>query len=125
MDLLEIAVGLAVGLVAGIVSGALGVGGGVIMVPAMALLMGVDQATAQGTSLVVILPTAISGVASHMRRRNLDWWPTAGMGLAGATAALGGAYLALHVDPTRLRQVFALYLAVVGLQCIFRPSPRG
>ena len=122
MNVIEVVVGLVVGLAAGAVSGALGVGGGVVMVPAMALLMGVDQATAQGTSLLVILPTAVAGVVSHQRRRNIDWWPTLGTGLAGTATAVAGAYVALQVDSLRLRQIFAIFLVVVGLRYILRPS---
>jgi uncharacterized membrane protein YfcA len=116
----EIGVTLLIGLFAGVVSGALGIGGGVVMVPAMVLLLGVQQGVAQGTSLFVILPTAISGAQSHYRRRNLDLQPTIWMGVVGATTAAGGAYLAVHVDQVRLRQLFALYLLLVGLQSIYR-----
>jgi uncharacterized membrane protein YfcA len=42
------------------------------------------------------------------------------MGVVGATTAAGGAYLAVHVDQVRLRQLFALYLLLVGLQSIYR-----
>jgi uncharacterized protein len=120
VNLIEIGASLLIGLFAGMVSGALGVGGGVVMVPAMVLILGVDQAVAQGTSLFVILPTAISGVQSHYRRRNLDLQPTIWIGLMGAIFAAGGAYLAVRVDQVHLRQVFALYLLLVGLQSIYK-----
>jgi uncharacterized membrane protein YfcA len=120
MNPIEIGLSLVIGLVAGVISGALGVGGGVVMVPAMVLLLGVQQSVAQGTSLFVILPTALSGVQSHYRRRNLDFQPTIWIGLMGAVFAAGGAYLAVHVDQVRLRQVFALYLLLVGLQSIYK-----
>jgi uncharacterized membrane protein YfcA len=92
----------------------------VVTVPAMVLLLGVAQGVAQGTSLLVILPTAISGAQSHYRRRNLDLQPTIWIGLVGAITAAGGAYLAVHVDQLRLRQLFALYLLLVGAQSIYR-----
>lgn len=120
MNPVEIGVGLVIGLVAGVVSGALGVGGGVVMVPAMVLLLGIEQSVAQGTSLLVILPTAASGVRSHYRRHNLDFQPTLWLGLMGAATAVGGAYLAVHADEKRLRQVFSVYLFLVGLQAIYR-----
>jgi uncharacterized protein len=116
----EIVAGLVIGLVAGVVSGSLGVGGGVIMVPAMVLLLGIPQSVAQGTSLLVILPTAISGVRSHYRRHNLDFQPTLWMGVVGAVTAAAGAYLAVRGDEKRLRQVFAAYLLLVGLQAVYR-----
>ena len=120
MNPFEIAVSLVIGLLAGVVSGALGVGGGVVIVPAMVMLLGVQQAVAQGTSLFVILPTAISGAQAHYRQRNLDLTPTIWVGLVGAILAAGGAYLAVHVDQLRLRQVFAVYILLVGLQSIYK-----
>ena len=120
MSPFDVGLSLVIGLVAGIISGALGVGGGVVMVPAMVLLLGVQQSVAQGTSLFVILPTAISGAQSHYRRRNLDLQPAIWMGLVGAITAAAGAYLAVHVDQARLRQVFALYLLLVGLQTLYQ-----
>lgn len=120
MNPVEIGIGLLTGLVAGVISGALGVGGGAIMVPALVLLLGIPQSVAQGTSLFVILPTAISGVQSHYRRHNLDFQPIVWMGLIGALTAAAGAYLAVRADEQRLRQVFALYLLLVGVQAVYR-----
>jgi uncharacterized membrane protein YfcA len=120
VSVVEIAIALVIGLVAGAVSGALGVGGGAIMVPAMVLILGVDQATAQGTSLLVILPTALAGVYSHLRRGSVDFSPTWVVGLAGAAAAVAGGLLALHIGSSALRIIFAIFLVVVGLREIFR-----
>jgi uncharacterized membrane protein YfcA len=122
VSVFEIVVGLVIGLIAGAISGALGVGGGAIMVPAMVLILGLDQATAQGTSLLVILPTAAAGVYSHLRHKSVDWSPTWLVGLTGAVAAAGGAFLALHVSGSVLRILFAVFLVVVGMREIFGRS---
>ena len=119
MNIGEALLMLTVGLVSGVVSGALGIGGGVIMVPAMVLLLGVQQSVAQGTSLLVILPTALSGAQSHYRRRNLDLRPTIWLGLLGAVTAGVGAYLAVHFDQQKLREVFAVYILLVGIRTIY------
>jgi uncharacterized membrane protein YfcA len=119
LSLAEAGLTLAIGLISGVASGALGIGGGVIMVPAMVLLLGVQQSVAQGTSLFVILPTALSGAQSHYRRRNLDIQPTIWIGLLGAITVAAGAYIAVHVDQQRLRQAFALYILLVGLRTIY------
>ena len=120
MNPLEIGVALLIGVVSGVVSASLGVGGGTIMVPAMVLMLGIPESVAQGTSLLVILPIAISGVRSHYRRQNLDFQPTLWLGLVGAVTAAAGAYLAVRADDTRLRQVFAAFLLVVGFQAVYR-----
>ena len=72
-----------VGVVAGTLSGLLGVGGGVIMVPALVLLLGVPAAVAKGSSLAVIIPTAMVGTRRNLaqaqrrppRRRRSSGWP--------------------------------------------------
>jgi uncharacterized membrane protein YfcA len=120
LNLPEILLTLVIGLLSGVISGALGVGGGVVMVPAMVLLLGVQQAVAQGTSLFVILPTAISGAQSHYRRQNLDLTPTIWIGLIGAITAAAGAYAAVHVDNIALRRIFAGYLLVVGIRTLYQ-----
>ncbi len=120
MNAAEIVLALVIGLVSGVISGALGVGGGVVMVPAMVLLLGVQQSVAQGTSLFVILPTAISGAQSHYRRQNLDFQPTIWIGLIGAITAAAGAYAAVRMDNRLLREVFAGYLLLVGIRTVYQ-----
>ena len=118
--MIEILAALAVGAVTGVLAGALGIGGGAIMVPVMVLAMGVDQATAQGTSLLAILPTAASGAFGHLRHRSLDPRLAVLLGLSGAAGAVLGALLALRLDHDRLRQAFAVYLLLVGAQTLRR-----
>src|SRR5207245_1601897 len=68
---LLVVLGLAIGLLTGIVSGLLGIGGGIVMVPAMVLSLGLSQHLAQGTSLFVIVPTAAAGSVTHFRLGNI------------------------------------------------------
>jgi uncharacterized membrane protein YfcA len=118
---------LLIGLVIGVVSGALGVGGGGIIVPVLVLVLGIDQATAQGTSLLAIIPTAASGAVGHWRERAIDLRVSALLGSAGAVGAVAGALAALHVEHRRLREAFAAYLFLVGAQTLYsavRKQPR-
>jgi uncharacterized membrane protein YfcA len=118
MSPIELLGGLLVGIIAGLISGSLGVGGGLVMVPAMVLLMGVSQQTAQGTSLLVIIPTALSGAYAHYRHGLLRQRLTPAVGLLGALGTVGGSYLALHLGGLQLRRVFAVYLVIVGVRAI-------
>ena len=123
---MELVFALVFGVGVGVLSGALGVGGGGVMVPLMVLVMGIDQATAQGTSLLAILPTAASGAWGHLRQGALDVRLSLVLGAAGAVGAVIGAAAALHLEPRRLRQVFAVYLLLVGAQALrsaFRGAP--
>jgi uncharacterized protein len=116
--------GLVVGVVAGVLSGLLGIGGGAVMVPAMTLLMGLSQHTAQGTSLLVIIPTAISGSITHFRMDNIRVETAAWLSAGGVAGAIAGAFLALASPDAILRLLFGCYLAFTGLRMLQAPKTR-
>jgi uncharacterized protein len=109
-----------VGLLAGVLSGLLGVGGGIIMVPALVYLLGLDQHMAQGISLAVIIPVAISGALIHYRKGNVV--PSIAFWLSiGATI---GAYVTAHwvkfIPSETLRTIFGIFLVIVGVSMVGR-----
>ena len=104
------------GLLIGILSGLTGVGGGILIVPALVLAFGIGQRLSQGTSLVVILPTAAVGAVTHYRRGNVDL-PSAGwIAAAGVPAAIVGALLAQWLPERLLAALFGLFLIVGAFQ---------
>jgi uncharacterized membrane protein YfcA len=115
---LNFALYLVIGLAAGFLSGLLGIGGGVLMVPALALLMSFDQHVAHGTSLAVIVPGALAGtLVYHFRGSYVDWPVAACM----AVGAVGGAYLlgaplATKLDQETLKKLFGIVMIVMGLR---------
>ena len=85
---------IAVGLIAGAIAAALGLGGGIIFVPSLVVLFGLEQHVAQGTSLAVILPTAIVATIAHARMGSIRTAIAVPIGLAGIVGAIiGGASL--------------------------------
>ena len=108
----------AFGVGTGIAAGLLGVGGGILMVPFLTLAIGMSQQAAEATSLVVVLPTAL--VASlELRRRDVgDLGVALRFGVVGAVGGVAGAFLALALDPSTLRLVFAVFLALVGARLV-------
>ncbi|HEY0494044.1 MAG TPA: sulfite exporter TauE/SafE family protein [Candidatus Dormibacteraeota bacterium] len=113
-----IVIGLALGLVAGVGSGLLGIGGGAIMVPAMVVLLGLSQHVAQGTSLAVIIPTAISGSITHFRMGNVRLATAAWLSVGGIMGAVVGALAALAAPDEALRLLFGGYLAFTGVRML-------
>ncbi len=109
---------LASGMAAGVFAAALGVGGGVIFVPAMVLLLDFDQHLAEGTSLAVIALTATVGTAVHHRQGRVDWPVAGAIAAAAAAGAVAGAWLALRQDPVILRRLFAVLLIAVAIRMI-------
>ena len=112
------------GLAAGVTSSVLGVGGGVIMVPLLVLGFGYGQHIAEGTSLAVIVPTAITGAWSHHRNGYTDVGLGLRLGVSSVLGSLAGASLALSLDPVTLGRLFGALQLVVGT-LMLRPPRRG
>jgi uncharacterized membrane protein YfcA len=110
----EILTLLAIGLAAGMLAGLLGIGGGVLMVPAMVLIAGFDQHVAQGTSLLVIIPAAALGSFTHHRRGRMALREAAVLGVGGVIGAIVGSTTALALDEDVLRRLFAVLILVVA-----------
>jgi uncharacterized membrane protein YfcA len=111
---------LASGLAMGIFSAMLGVGGGILLIPILIFFFGFSQLLASGTSLAVMIPTALLG-AARLTRAGLTNWPM-GMRLgAGAVCgALVGSMLAFRVSGSVLQIGFALLLIAVSGQMLWR-----
>ncbi|MFP3902116.1 MAG: sulfite exporter TauE/SafE family protein [Acidimicrobiia bacterium] len=114
----DLAVGAAVGLVligvaSGVLAGLLGVGGGIIMVPAMVVLFGIPPAVAKGTSLAVIVPTAVMGTWRNRRNGNADLPVAVVVGLAGIVSAFAASKISVGMSETTSNVLFALLLLVV------------
>jgi uncharacterized membrane protein YfcA len=100
------------GFFAGAVSGVLGVGGGLIFVPALTLGAGLGQTTAQGTSLAAIVPTSLVGALTADREGNVLRSGLVLMAILGAVGAVAGAVLALVLPTAVLTRVFGAFLIV-------------
>lgn len=119
MSAAEVAFAVATGVVAGTYAGLLGVGGGIIMVPALVIVLDQSQQGAQGTSLLVIVVTAAVGTVANARRGALDLRLAALLGAGGVAGAAAGALLALRVlDEGALRRVFGVTLLLLGLRML-------
>lgn len=116
---------LVVGLAAGVVAAGLGVGGGIIFVPALVLFLDYSQQLAQGTSLAVILPTAVVGAVAHARRGRVLWHRAVPIAVSGVGGAMLGAALALRLDGLLLRRLFAGLLVVLALRLLMLSGGRS
>jgi uncharacterized membrane protein YfcA len=112
------------GYAVGVLSALLGVGGGIFMVPALVLVAGFSQQSAQATSLLVILPTAIVGTLRLTKAGVGDVPLSAKIGVLGVGGSALGAYLALQLPGDVLRYAFAALLIVVGVQLLLKARAR-
>ena len=110
----------ATGLVAGLVSGLLGVGGGIVMVPALVLAAGFLPLDAKGTSLAVILPTALIGTWRNRRRDNANLRAAGLIGASGACAAVLGGTLSALMPVAVANASFAVLLSAVAVRMVLQ-----
>jgi uncharacterized protein len=118
---LDVWLGLALvglGLAAGILAGLLGVGGGIIIVPVLVVAFGIPSVVAKGTSLLVIIPTALSGTFVNRLRGNIDLTVAAIVGLSGAAAAYGGTKVSASISAELSSILFGALLVVVAIRLL-------
>ena len=111
-----------IGLVSGITSGLFGVGGGIVMVPAMLLLLSPpirDIKQAIGTSLVVIIPTALMGSYKHLTQGNVEWRTALALVPLAIAGSYLGAWLTTHIPADNLKRAFGGFLILVGARLVF------
>ena len=120
-----VAFGLVVGAAIGVLAGLMGVGGGILAVPAFALGLGMPQHAAQGTSLAVILVTGPAGALAHARRGNFVGRVVPPLAIGAAIGAPLASWLAGGLRNDLLVRIFALFLlanAVHGWLRTRRPA---
>jgi hypothetical protein len=112
------------GICAGILSGLLGIGGGVLMVPALVLIMGFAQKSAQGMSLAVMVPMALVGAMRYWRNGDVDMdFLVVGLIVCGSlTGVIIGTELASHLPAGMLRKLFAVIFIIIAIRMFFGPS---
>ncbi len=117
---------VSLGSIAGFLAGLLGIGGGVILVPLFVWafpLIGIDPSIvvhlAFGTSLAIIIPTAISSTFGHRKRGNVDWHQVRHLALGGVAGAVIGATAAAFVSGVSLRSLFGLMQILVAAKLVY------
>jgi uncharacterized membrane protein YfcA len=118
----HVALALALGLAGGTLAGLIGVGGGIVFVPALTLGLGLSQLSAEATSLAAIVPVVAVGSFRQHRSGLVDWSSAAIIGSCSLVGVLAGAEIALRLPETTLRRAFALFLVLAAVQMALRAS---
>jgi uncharacterized membrane protein YfcA len=116
LSLIVVIVLIAIGFATGALAGMLGVGGGIIMVPAMIVLFGIPSAVAKGTSLAVIIPTAISGTLRNRKNSNADLVAAAIVGATGIISAVAGGWVSARMSDSLSNTLFAIFLLLIAIR---------
>lgn len=113
-------IAILVGVVVGLVSGVVGIGGGILFVPALVWLFGMNQYKAQGTSLGALLaPVGFFAFYEYYRKGNADLRIALLLALGFLVGGYFGAVGAQHIPEVWLRRIFALTLVAVGARMFF------
>lgn len=119
-DLVQLLIALGIGATAGFFAGLAGIGGGVVIVPASVLLLGLSQHEAQGTSLAAIVLTALAGTVVNFRNQRVRLQDGLVVGIGGMVGSLAGSRLALGVEGRTLSLVFGFLILFVAIRSLYR-----
>jgi hypothetical protein len=115
-----------IGISVGMVSGLLGIGGGIIIVPALIYFAGFSQLSAVGTSLAVMLPPiGLAAVTEYYRQGHVDFRAAIIIALCMLITAGISAHYAGRFNPLHLRFAFGLFIIIVGMYMIFTSLSKG
>lgn len=112
-----------IGFFSGIISG-MGIGGGTILIPALILILGLEQHQAQGINLIYFIPTAIVALITHTKNKNVLWKTAKPLALFGLAGAAAGSFLAVSLDADLLRKIFGGFLFFMGLSEVFKKKKK-
>lgn len=112
------------GVVVGFLTGLLGVGGGFLIVPALALILGLPMALTVGTSLVIIVINSIAGLAAHLGEMHFDWAVVGAFAAAAMAASLVAGRFGRRLPEATLKRGFAALVLLVAVYVAFQAITR-
>jgi uncharacterized membrane protein YfcA len=111
---------LIIGLVAGFMGGLVGIGGGVIIVPALVMILGMSQHQAQGTSLMMILfPVGILGVLNYYKQGHVDIKYAGLLAVGFFIGSFLGSKYSLSLPQLTVKRIFAIVMMLLALKILF------
>ncbi|MBU8891199.1 MAG: sulfite exporter TauE/SafE family protein [Bacteroidales bacterium] len=119
MSVNEIIILIIIGFIAGIAGGTLGLGGGIIIVPALIFILGFTQHQAQGTSLAVLLfPVGILGVLNYNKNGYVNFKFAIILIIAFVLGSYLGSIISVNLPAKTLKKVFGIFLLLISLKMI-------
>jgi len=120
MSITTIVLLLLVGLLAGILSSMVGIGGGVVIVPALVLIFGMNQKIAQGTSLMMLaLPVAAVGAYNYYKAGYTDWKIALILALTFVIGGFFGSKIAVGLEVGVIKKIFAVFMIIIAVKYLF------
>lgn len=107
-----------IGILSGILGG-MGIGGGTILIPSLIFFIGINQQRAQGTNLIVFIPTAIIALIIHYKNKNIITNIILIIIIPGIIGSILGSILAVKIDSSMLRKSFGVFMLFIGIYQFF------
>ena len=111
---------ICLGVFTGMLSGVVGVGGGIILVPALVYLLGFSQLNAQGTSLALIMfPVGILGVLQYYKNGHIDFSIVLILAIGFIIGSFFGSKIALNIPQDITKKIFASLMIIIAVKMLF------
>ena len=107
-----------IGFFSGILSG-MGVGGGMLLIPALRIFFDISQKNAQAINLFCFIPAAICALIVHIKKKNIDFKSAVPMIITGIPFSVLGAYLCVKTSPRVLGILFGIFILVFGIREVY------
>ena len=117
--ILIVIISVAMGILLG-----MGVGGGKLLIPALVLLLGITQQTAQGTTLAVFLPISLIAIFTHIKEKNISYKLALYLIVGSVVGAFIGAKVAATIETEHLRKIYGGFMLLLGAYELFSKDPK-
>ena len=119
MSVSTILILLVIGIITGVMAGMLGVGGGIVVIPALVMIMGLSQQTAQGTSLAMMLPPiGILAVYNYYKAGHVDFRFAILLAIAFIAGSYFGSKIAITIPQALMKKIFGGVLFLVSIKML-------
>ncbi len=120
MSLYSFIILLLIGLAAGLLGGVAGVGGGIIVIPALIFALGMTQFEAQGTSLAMMIPPiGIMAAYNYYQEGHINWKYALVLAIFFAIGSYFGSKLILNIPQGMVKKGFAFFIILIGVKMLF------
>lgn len=120
MNTIQLVILIVVGILSGLLAGAFGIGGAIIVIPALVFILGLSQHEAQGTSLAFMLPpVGILATWNYWKAGHVNWKIALVLSLTFIVGAYLGSQFSINISDKILRRLFGILLILIALKMIF------
>lgn len=120
MTVTQLIILMIIGILSGLLAGVFGVGGAIIVIPALVFILGLSQHDAQGTSLAFMLPpVGILATWNYWKAGHVNWKFALVLSLTFVVGAYLGSQLSVNISDKILRRIFGVLLIIMALKMIF------